>query len=221
MASIGVADAADVLGVSERRVRRMLADGALPGQRVGRLWVLDAEVVRQAASKGRDVGRPWIARSAWAVLALADGMEVELSPVQRSRAMNRMKLGLGAVRHRLDVRAERQQMYGHPGVLGRLADDPSVVASGVSAAARYGADLLPAEEFEGYVRSSHFGAVEARFGLIGQSERPNVVLRVVDDAEWPFPAGMEAAGPAVVAVDLLESDDPRVRRAGQEMLERL
>ena len=54
-----------------------------------------------------------------------------------------------------------------------------------------------------------------------RSERANVVFRVVEDQSWPFPEGAVVAPPAVVAVDLLESEDERSRRAGAELLQRL
>ena len=54
-----------------------------------------------------------------------------------------------------------------------------------------------------------------------RSERPNLVLRVMGDAHWPFPDGAEVAPRAVAAVDLLESGDERARRAGRELLESL
>ena len=54
-----------------------------------------------------------------------------------------------------------------------------------------------------------------------RSERANVVFRVVKDQSWPFPEGAAVAPPAVVAVDLLESEDERSRRAGAELLQRL
>ena len=54
-----------------------------------------------------------------------------------------------------------------------------------------------------------------------RSERANVVLRVVEDHLWPFPEGAAVAPPAVAAVDLLECDDERSKRAGAELLQRL
>lgn len=73
--------------------------------------------------------------------------------------------------------------------------------------------------FEGYVRAGQLDDVVKQFGLDDQSARPNVLLRVIDDEVWPFEPGQRAASRAVVAVDLLESDDPRARRAGAELWE--
>jgi hypothetical protein len=217
---LGVAAAAAELGVSPRRVRQMLADGVLAGERVGRAWVIESEQLRQLEHRRPEVGRPWSAASAWAVLALADGEEPDLSPVERSRARKRLGRGLDCVAGRVGARAERQSFYAHPGVLGRLADAPEVVRGGVSAAAEHGADLVVGETFEGYVRAGDVAGLVERFGLDGQAARANVLLRVVDDVGWPFKSGQSSAGRAVVAVDLLESEDPRSRRAGADLVER-
>lgn len=215
---LGVAEAAAELGVSQRRVRQMLADGVLAGERVGRAWVISSEQLHEAGRHRRGVGRPWSAASAWAVLAMADGEKPILSPVERSRAKKRLAEGLESVSGRLGARANRRSFYAHPSVLIRLADVPGVVRAGVSAANAYGADLVVGEEFEGYVRVGDLDALVLQYGLDSDAARPNVLLRVVDDSVWPFRQGEGSAARAVVAVDLLESNDPRTQRAGAELL---
>lgn len=99
-----------------------------------------------------------------------------------------------------------------------MAETPEVVWAGVSASAAHGVGLVVGDGFEGYVRAGELDEFVERFGLDDQAARPNVLLRVVDDVAWPFRRGQRAAGRAVVAVDLLESDEPRARRAGAEVL---
>jgi excisionase family DNA binding protein len=216
MSMLGVAEAAEELGVSARRVRQMLADGVLDGERVGRAWIIDREQLHRVVGLRPEVGRPWSAASAWAVLALADGEQVDLSPVDRSRARKRLAQGLDHLVGRLAARCERRRFYAHPGVLGRLADE--VVWAGISAAAHHGADLVIGESVEGYVRAGEIDHVVDQFALDDRAARPNVLLRVVDDDVWPFEADQRYAGRSVVGVDLLESEDPRSRRAGAELL---
>lgn len=218
---LGVAEAAADLGVSERRVRQMLADGVLDGERIGRAWVIDAGHLRSVGHLRPKVGRPWSAASAWALLALADGKEPDLSPVVRSRARKRLAGGLEHAVGPLAARAELHRFYAHPSVLDRLAHAPKIVRGGASAAVDHKADLLAKDGFDGYVRASDLDALVSRFALDGDAERPNVVLRVVDDAVWPFSEGQRAADRAVVAVDLLESGDARSRRSGVELAGRL
>lgn len=51
-AVIATREAADMLRISERRVRQMLADGALTGRRAGRVWLVDrASVAILAATR--------------------------------------------------------------------------------------------------------------------------------------------------------------------------
>ena len=221
MVLLGVGDVAAVLGVSSRRVRQMLAHGTLPGQRVGRTWVVDRADLEPLRHQRPPVGRPWEPASAWALLAMASGREAALSASQRSRARRRLDTGLEHFLERLVVRAEPRRCYAHPSVVGLLGNETGVVRSGVSAANHYQLDVVAVDEFEGYVRSSVLAALVNRFALDEHSERPNVVLRVVDDGLWPFGSDEAVAPAPVVAVDLLEAGDGRSRRAADQLLQRL
>jgi len=221
MPLISVQETASVLGVSRRRVRQMLAQGSLDGRRIGRVWAIESDAVEHAKEQRPRPGRPWTPESAWALLAVAGGRDHGLSPVQRSRARQRLKAGLQRCVSQMGVRAERRRFYAHPSVIETLGREPTVVRSGISAAAHYELDVVAINELEGYVTSSSLPGLINRFGLDEQSERPNVLLRVVDDRSWAFgPADTVAPAP-VVAVDLLEADDSRSRRAGIQLVERL
>lgn len=221
MSMMGVAEAAGEIGVSPRRVRQMIVDGALDGQRVGRVWVIDADQVQLAKRRRPVAGRPWSAGSAWAVLALAGGEDPQLSPVERSRAKKRLAQGLDAIERRLEARAVECWFYAHPGVLARLVVASELVCSGVSAVGSHGVDLVVRDAAEGYVRSRDVEELVRRFGLDPDADRPNFLMRVVEDGFWPFEAKQRVAGRAVVAVDLLGSADPRSRRAGAELMAQL
>ena len=218
MEPIGVADAASQLGVSPRRVHQMVAAGRLDGLRIGRSWVLDRADVQRIALSRPESGRPWNPSSAWTVLALASGNPVIGSPVERSRAKKRLQHGLEPLANRLRSRAQSHWFYAHPAVQAEILSHPGVVASGVSALAAHGADLMVSGQGEAYVRASQVAEVADRFALDADSDRPNVRLRVVGDGDWPFEEGQRAASAPVVAVDLLESDDERSRRAARELL---
>ena len=218
---ISVLEAADELGVSGRRVHQMLSDGRLAGERVGRSWVLDQKAVQQAARCRVPAGRPWCPSSAWDVLAMASGIEIDGSAVDRFRACQRLEDGIGPLVAKLASRAECHQLYAHPSVLGALMEHPGIVASGVSALGSHNVDLVAVDQAEGYIRRSELASLIDEYALDNAADRPNIQLRVVDDEYWPFEPGQRHAPLPIVAVDLLDSADERSRRAGQELLNRL
>jgi excisionase family DNA binding protein len=216
--NLSVAAAAQRLGVSDRRVRQLLAAATLRGERVGRDWVVDSGDLERHRRARRHAGRPWRPAAAWAVLALADGQDPDVPAVERSRARRRLAdHGLVGLADRLRHRARLQRFYGHPAAVERLLGEPGVVAGGVTAAGGHGVGLIGGDVNEAYVPRGHFATVVKRYALEEDPERPNLLLRVVDDDVWPFEAGTNIAPRPVVAVDLLESDDDRSRRAGLEL----
>lgn len=61
---LSVAEAARELGVSPARVRKLIADGALPASKAGRAWVLREEDVMDRLSAHVRAGRPKRANAA-------------------------------------------------------------------------------------------------------------------------------------------------------------
>ena len=221
MRLLSVPEAAEHLSVSPRRVRQMLSDGTLEGHRVGRGWAIEERAIRTAAACRRPAQRPWTSRSAWFVLALADGMELRCTSYERSRAERRLAIGLPQLLDRLSSRAQRLTFYAHPGTRDRIAVQPGVVRTAASASPEHDLGIVGSGPLDAYLRRGDLQAIRDAFVMEERSERANVVFRVVDDHLWPFPEGAVAATPAVVAVDLLESEDERSRRAGAELLQRL
>lgn len=221
MRLMGVAEAAEYLGVSPRRVRQMLSDGQIDGQRVGREWVMEEHALRIAATHRRPAHRPWHPSSAWAVLAMADGVEPRCKAYERHRATCRLAVGLPNLLGCLSSRARRHRLYAHPATRDRIAAQPGVVRTAASASPAHDLDIIDFGPLEAYVSQSNLLAIRERFVMEERPDRPNMLLQEVRDDLWPFPDGAEVAPPAVVAVDLLESDDGRSRRAGAELLQRL
>lgn len=221
MRLLGVSSAASELGVSPRRVRQMLSDGVLAGQRVGGVWVVDEHAVQVAAGARRPAHRPWSAASAWAVLALACGEEPAGTPAARYRARERYARGLSELLDHLRERAELRWYYAHPAAVPRIADHPGVVRTGASTAPEHNLGLAGAGPLDAYVRGSELERLLEEVPMEQDAGTFNVRLRTVPDACWPFPSGAAAAPLAVVAVDLAESSNARERRLGVELLERL
>ncbi len=218
MQVVGVADAAAELGVSQRRVRQMLASGTLRGSRIGRVWAVDRAALDLVADRGGRAGRPWKAASAWNVLALADGREIEGSAVAQSRARRRLASGLLPLAERLRTRAATRRFYGHPSVLDKLPGPARAVRTGLSATGEHGLDLIAIGGYEAYMPESDIADVTRRFALIEGPERPNVVLKAVEDEVWPFRPDEEVAPILVVALDLLDASDDRSKRLAVSLL---
>lgn len=209
------------MGGGDRRVDSGWETAFLVGHQIGREWAIERRSLENLGRHRGLVGRPWRALSAWAVLAIANGDSSGLSPLDRSRARRRLaEHSLAGLAARLGARAELRRFYGHPSVLEALAVEPDIVRSGVSAAAEYGADIVASGFLEAYVPEERVLALVRQYGLDPDAERPNIVLRVVGDSVWPFTPEMDVAPRPVVAVDLLEADDQRSRRAGAELAQR-
>ncbi len=233
MDELSVAEAAQILGVSARRVRALLESGLLPGRQVGGRWLLHAYEVDQRRQRHSEGGRPLSQASAWHLLAALSGAEdglSELAAPTRSRARTRArdlrKSEEIATKwpHVVSNRAAPASFYAHPSVLADLIADPRVVRSGVSAAADHGADLVTIGQAEGYVLSSDAHDLRAEYALNPDVNhaQANVLLHVVADEQasrWLFSHPIAPA--AVVAADLAEHTAPRDRAAGLNLAGKL
>lgn len=206
---VSVAEAAEALGVSRRRVRALAEAGELPARRVGRAWVIELD----PRLPSRPPGRRLSARSAWAVLGL--GHEA-LSRSERQRARERQERLADLPPQALVRRADVHRLVAHPAALRRLEDDPRIVLGGVSAAGHHGADVIAVGRLEGYVRADELDDVRRTYALRrpADGERANLVLRVPAPA-WPFADGERYAPRPVVAADLREAGDERSIRAAR------
>jgi excisionase family DNA binding protein len=98
---LSLPEAARRLGVNESRVRQRIAAGSLRAEKVGGRWLLDEADLADAGE--RPVGRPLSARSAWALVAVAqalahhdhagrgDDLMADVAPVVRSRSRARLR----------------------------------------------------------------------------------------------------------------------------------
>jgi excisionase family DNA binding protein len=225
---VSVADAAQRLGVSGRRVRQLLEDRSLQGVRVGGSWLVAADELERRQQLAPPSGRPLSSASAWnvlAALAQADEGLKHLSPSLRSRACSRAmrlrhqtpEVASKEWRSTLRRRAHLHQFYGHPSILADLVKDPEIVRSGISAAHDHGANLMVVGGAEGYIRARDLSKIVERYALSPASGRDaNVWLHVVgDEADWLF-NGRVAPAP-VVAADLVERHELRDQMAGAKL----
>jgi excisionase family DNA binding protein len=237
MSDLSVAEAAQRLQVSPRRVRALLEDGRLQGRQVAGRWLLPSRAVDHRQRAAPASGRPLSPASAWhalAILAKADDAISHLPAPVRSRARGRAEAlrnmppsGEEVARRwqsALARRAEICEYYAHPSVLERLLDDPAVVRSGISAVGDHGAGLMVLSGAEGYVLSRDLPHLESLYALNPNIDAAQANVRVhlvADDraAEWLFLHRVAPA--AVVAADLVERDSSRDRAAGVKLACRL
>ena len=225
--SLTVGEAATQLGISPQRVHALIRAGGLKATRVGRQLLVDPVSLHRRAVSDPMQYRPFSPTNAWALIDLASGDgtlqvvgERRLSPWSLSRMRGQLKRGgLLALSPYLRGRARVHELRADPDDVERIADEPGLVRTGVSAAREHGLDIVAPNTLEAYVPLVRYPELVERY-VLESSHRPNVILHVVDGI-WPFsPDAIVAPGP-LAALDLYDSGDARGRRAGEEYLRRL
>lgn len=216
---MGSSEVAVHLGIGERRVRAMIADGQLPGQRLVGRWVIPAEAV--AAYRPKSVGRPMSEDSAWAVLNHLNAKgESELSSRLEAR-LRKLRSGDTAqqLRSWMAARGKPLRVWAFQPALAELRDDPRVVVSGDSAVS----GLEPSGRLCVYVGVANVEALISDYRLRvveDGSKLPNAVMWVVKNLESVprAPQDKHNAAELVAAMDLLDDGDPRAVGAAHGIL---
>lgn len=209
-------------GRSAQNLRRLARDGGIPAQRVGRDWQLPVELIASLQERSHG-GRPLSAANAWGLLALLSGEKPKWVDARiRYRlwgyieAPDRLLRLLESSQARSSVRS----FWLPADDLPRLAKEPGLVRSGLAVAAPPDFDLFHFEQvLDGYLGQQHLESLISRYRPLEDAKAPNVWLRVPSH-RWVL--RKEGAAPlAVVAADLLDNPDERVRFAGRSALLRL
>jgi helix-turn-helix protein len=221
---ISIPEAARELDLDPSRVRALVANGEIAGQKVGGRWVVDRNVALRRKRDPRGPGRPFEPGNAWGLIFLASAREAAwLGPVARSQLRRALALqGLSALRSRLGQRAQVQSFSVHPGELRHLLTDRRLVRSGVSAAGAHDLELVSGAEADGYLRASDLEKFVQNHALVPSDlASGSVALRIVPNKVWPFKPKDKVAPLAAVALDLSEDPDPRSARIGQLALKQI
>lgn len=195
---VSLSDASSILGVSSERVRQLVVAGELPAQRFGNAWAVprDALVARRHSS--RPGGRPLGPVRAWHEIVAGD---VDLS--WPGRYQRRAEI----------VRCEMSQadLESLPRAVGALA-------SGLRGAIALGASLLDSDDHDLYLSRSAFGQLDSLVAVV-RDPLGSIRLRVVDDDAWAIIPPGASAPRGAVALDLLDSADPRHWIAAEELVD--
>jgi excisionase family DNA binding protein len=201
---VSVREAADALGVSDRRVRQLIEAGRIRARRVGSQWLVDGASLPGFARRSR----PFSPAEAWLLLAM------EHAPPGRPGRWTQRRDRLRSDPSPASLLASWAAARGDRllfttreprGVL----EDPAVVRSGVSDP-RSG--ISATDLAEGYVHRDDLDAVRRRHLLRPAAGRPDVILHVV--------AALPAAPvpSLVLAADLAEHDGPRELARAEELI---
>jgi excisionase family DNA binding protein len=220
---VSIGEAAVSLELSPGRVRAMAARGQLPARKIGDRWLIERAAVEERRARGAHEGRRFTPLNAWALLLLASGEDVDgLDPSVRSRLRRALRLeGLTTLGPRLSLRADALSFQAHPGEIAHLLKDPSMVRSGISAAASFGLGLASGREADGYISEGGLRKFVKGHALSPVEFGGNVRLRVVPNDVWKMVGRRQIAPQAAVALDLSEEADPRSAKAGRDALLRI
>ncbi len=230
MGAVSVAQAAERLGVSVSRIHQRIADGSLSAERIGSQWVVDERSLLRIQERSK-AGRPYSARSAWAVIAASeddsDWVGGSGSAVSARVRMQLERLLEPAAEPTADEEVVRQRVVSLRSVLrnraGRrlLRAAPADLAD-LRADERWamivdlGSSGIASPDIEGYLGESDVDGVVREYLLVEADRDANVVLHVLPDAQYPYPDSRLR-----LAADLAEHRGPREEARAAELLHEL
>ncbi len=222
-----VSDAAVQLGVTPQRVRVLLANGDLRGQRVGGVWMIDPDSIAQYHhTRRQQAGRALAPVTAWAALLTSFATDVTDELASAFGIAGKRRARIRALRDR-DIddwrwlarrRATVNRFSTRSAYLARLRKETGCVPAG-SSAAPIGALTDGRDTFDAYVDGTTARQLVGRYKLRPDAAG-NVTLRTINLTD---PEQLEAVRHApirglVIAVDLCEDRDTRTAAIGRDML---
>jgi excisionase family DNA binding protein len=230
MGAVSVAQAAERLGVSVPRIHQRIADGSLSAERIGSQWVVDERSLLRVQERSK-AGRPYSARSAWAVIAASEDdshragvsvpavsararmqlkrlLEPAAEPVADEEAVRNLVVSLRSV---LRNRAGRRLLRAAPADLADLRADERWAMM-----VDLGSSGIASPDVEGYLAESLVEGILKDYLLVEADRDANVVLHVVSDGQYPYPDSRLR-----LAADLAEHRGPREEVRAVELLHEL
>ena len=211
MSLLGVADAAERLGVSTRQVRHLAASGEL--RLLARGVVDEASVDRLLAVRGGSHSRAWAEETAWGAVALLSSIDAAwMGESQRSRLKGRLRaINAEQLVERARDRADVHRYAGHVSSARRLRAE---VVDLSDAAMRLG--LSETAGVDGYVATDRLEDLVVQHALVLDDAGSFTLRATRIDLEV---IARLAEGAVLAALDLAESLDVRERRIGLDALD--
>lgn len=215
--------ASEVLGITPAAVRRLVDNGRLQATKMAGTLLFEPASIHRLQRCSRAPGRIWSPRTAWAALEILHNHQTELiDQPRRSRLTRQLRSMEAAELHRLARNHSHVRRFSAgPRVRSSLADilTPTGVSSIVqdTVADRFGlAGVLEEDRLEGYWA----GSLESLLDRIpiASDEAGGVLVRFVDSPDLISGA---VGSDAVIALDLMDSDDIRERGAGRDTLQKI
>jgi len=226
---VPTAEAARALGVTQARVRALIAAGDLDARRVAGVWLVEGDSIdRQAAiASGSRGGRGLAQRIAWAAGDLLDHGDASwLSPKDRWRLRARLLHeldGVDTARRWLRNRHTQVSTWrAGARAIERLLTVDGVIATGVSAAVPLRLGLGTGGAADIYVHADLLDQL-ARDHFLIQSAAGNLTVRTTQE-DYSHRTGRRTGDGTVVAprllvaADLLDDTDARTRQTGLDLL---
>ena len=214
------AEAAGLLGLSRQRIHALIASGDLDAVAINpRTTIVSDESVRRLSRARRPQGRPFGLAAAFGVLLeLSGAASCSLNARQKRSVRNFLAQAdadsvAAKCRRRCEVRRGRL----HSAAFSYIG--PGFKKAGLSMLDAYAFDATPKQgEGEYYCSPEAFDAMAADL-LFDEAPDGNAIFHVCDMRRLENVAGEMPV--AFCALDLLESDDPRLHHAGESKLESL
>ncbi|MFN8074230.1 MAG: helix-turn-helix domain-containing protein [Kineosporiaceae bacterium] len=214
---VSTTEAAALLRVSPQRVRVLWQEGSLTGRKMAGRVILDRASLMDFAERERPPTRPLSARNAWTLLMLLDGVPTPWATPPEIARLRRLAFTRDAPALAALVRSRARTVHfdGPRGIGSHLVKQREVAASGVTLAPRW-TDLVADAVTEVYAEAARVAALQRDLQLWPAAAGALVVHSVPTSASRVLNGRAEMPAP-VVAVDLLESGEPRSERAGKAL----
>lgn len=185
---VSVKEACERAGCNPAKVRELIRNGRLGAERVGNQWFIASLDVEQLRSIETPVGRPFSQRLCWGILGLLEGRlpKVVLHRQEQSRIRSYQKQPVEICRDRLRGRAAAMALSVSTPTLARLRQDKRWIIGGRDAARHHLGGFESGGLLTLYARASlKEDFLDSSLGVPDELD-PNLLLRLIDDAVWPF-----------------------------------